>query len=80
MPIDQRGAPIPGWSSSDVQREVSHRLKRDGNPLQYLPSASTYAIYAPDGGLDDAEWRMINYRLRPFTMCMFAEDARKGKP
>ena len=51
MPIDQRGAPIPGWSSSDVQREVSHRLKRDGNPLQYLPSASTYAIYAPDGGL-----------------------------
>jgi hypothetical protein len=21
------------WSSSDVQREVSHRLKRDGNPL-----------------------------------------------
>lgn len=21
------------WSSSDVQREVSHRLNRDGNPL-----------------------------------------------
>jgi hypothetical protein len=32
------------WSSSDVQREVSHRLKRDGNPLLDVVRAVNAAV------------------------------------
>ena len=41
------------WSSSDVQREVSHRLKRDGNPLLDIvrkvsfPDPKSYEMQLP---------------------------------
>src|SRR5882762_11997783 len=56
------------WSSSDVQREVSHRLKRDGNPLLDM-------VRAVDPEVDERQFNdalTANLRRRRFLLLIVA--------
>lgn len=62
------------WSSSDVQREVARRLKRDGNPLLELIRAA-----APDVG--EAEFNdalTTNLRRGRFLLLIVGDGIREG--
>jgi hypothetical protein len=50
------------WSSSDVQREVSHRLKRDGNPLLDM-------VRVVDPGVDEQQFNdALTANLRAWAL------------
>jgi hypothetical protein len=62
------------WSSSDVQREVSHRLKRDGNPLLDM-------VRAVDPQLDEQHFNdalTANLRRGRFLLLIVGDGIREG--
>jgi hypothetical protein len=62
------------WSSSDVQREVSHRLKRDGNPLLDM-------VRAVDPQLDERQFNdalTANLRRGRFLLLIVGDGIREG--
>jgi hypothetical protein len=62
------------WSSSDVQREVSHRLKRDGNPLLDM-------VRAVDPQLDEQQFNdalTANLRRGRFLLLIVGDGIREG--
>jgi hypothetical protein len=62
------------WSSSDVQREVSHRLKRDGNPL-------LDTVRAVDPQLDEQQFNdalTANLRRGRFLLLIVGDGIREG--
>jgi hypothetical protein len=62
------------WSSSDVQREVSHRLKRDGNPLLDMVRA-----VAPE--IDEQQFNdalTANLRRGRFLLLIVGDGIREG--
>ena len=62
------------WSSSDVQREVSHRLKRDGNPLLDM-------VRAVDREVDEQQFNdalTANLRRGRFLLLIVGDGIREG--
>ena len=62
------------WSSSDVQREVSHRLKRDGNPLLDM-------VRAVDPEVDEQHFNdalTANLRRGRFLLLIVGDGIREG--
>ena len=62
------------WSSSDVQREVRHRLKRDGNPLLDM-------VRAVDPQLDEQQFNdalTANLRRGRFLLLIVGDGIREG--
>ena len=62
------------WSSSDVQREVSHRLKSDGNPLLDM-------VRAVDPQLDERQFNdalTANLRRGRFLLLIVGDGIREG--
>jgi hypothetical protein len=62
------------WSSSDVQREVSHRLKRDGNPLLDM-------VRVVDPAVDEQQFNdalTANLRRGRFLLLIVGEGIREG--
>jgi hypothetical protein len=62
------------WSSSDVQREASRRLKRDGNPLLDL-------VRAVDAAVDEQEFDdalTANLRRGRFLLLIVGDGIREG--
>jgi hypothetical protein len=62
------------WSSSDVQREVSHRLKRDGNPLLDI-------VRAVNPGVDEQQFNdalTANLRRGRFLLLIVGDGIREG--
>ena len=62
------------WSSSDVQREVSHRLKREGNPLLDI-------VRAVDPGVDERQFNdalTANLRRGRFLLLIVGNGIREG--
>ena len=62
------------WSSSDVQREVSHRLKRDGNPLLDM-------VRAVDPQVDEQQFNdalTANLRRGRFLLLIVGDGIREG--
>jgi hypothetical protein len=62
------------WSSSDVQREVSHRLKRDGNPALDM-------VRAVDPQLDEQQFNdalTANLRRGRFLLLIVGDGIREG--
>jgi hypothetical protein len=62
------------WSSSDVQREVSHCLKRDGNPLLDM-------VRAVDPQLDEQQFNdalTANLRRGRFLLLIVGDGIREG--
>jgi len=62
------------WSSSDVQREVSRRLKRDGNPLLDL-------VRAADSRIDEQQFNdalTANLRRGRFLLLIVGDGIREG--
>ena len=62
------------WSSSDVQREVSHRLKREGNPLLDI-------VRAVDPGVDERQFNdalTANLRRGRFLLLIVGDGIREG--
>src|SRR5712671_6128009 len=62
------------WSSSDVQREVSHRLKRDGNPLLDM-------VRKVDPQLDEQHFNdalTANLRRGRFLLLIVGDGIREG--
>jgi hypothetical protein len=62
------------WSSSDVQREVSHRLKRDGNPLLDM-------IRAVNPAVDEQQFNdalTANLRRGRFLLLIVGDGIREG--
>jgi hypothetical protein len=62
------------WSSSDVQREVSHRLKRDGNPLLDM-------VRAVDPEIDEQQFNdalTANLRRGRFLLLIVGDGIREG--
>jgi hypothetical protein len=62
------------WSSSDVQREVSHRLKREGNPLLEL-------VRAVDPEVDEQQFNdalTANLRRGRFLLLIVGDGIREG--
>ena len=62
------------WSSSDVQREVSHRLKRDGNPLLDM-------VRAVDPAVDEQQFNdalTANLRRGRFLLLIVGDGIREG--
>jgi len=62
------------WSSSDVQREVSHRLKRDGNPLLDM-------VRAVDPEVDEQQFNdalTANLRRGRFLLLIVGDGIREG--
>ena len=62
------------WSSSDVQREVRHRLKRDGNPLLDI-------VRAVDPQLDEQQFNdalTANLRRGRFLLLIVGDGIREG--
>jgi hypothetical protein len=62
------------WSSSDVQREVSHRLKRDGNPLLDI-------VRKVDPEIDEREFNDAltkNLRRGRFLLLIVGNGIREG--
>ena len=62
------------WSSSDVQREVSHRLKRDGNPLLDM-------MRAVDPEVDEQQFNdalTANLRRGRFLLLIVGDGIREG--
>jgi len=62
------------WSSSDVQREVSHRLKRDGNPLLDM-------VRAVDPEVDERQFNdalTANLRRGRFLLLIVGDGIREG--
>jgi hypothetical protein len=62
------------WSSSDVQREVSHRLKRDGNPLLDM-------VRAADPLVDEQQFNdalTANLRRGRFLLLIVGDGIREG--
>jgi hypothetical protein len=61
------------WSSSDVQREVSHRLKHDGNPLLDM-------VRAVDPGVDEQQFNdalTANLRRGRFLLLIVGDGIRE---
>ena len=65
----------PGrWSSADVQREVSHRLKRGGNPLLDM-------VQAVDPHVDEQQFNdalTANLRRGRFLLLIVGDGIREG--
>jgi hypothetical protein len=62
------------WSSSDVQREASHRLKRDGNPLLDM-------VRAVDPEVDEQQFNdalTANLRRGRFLLLIVGDGIREG--
>jgi hypothetical protein len=62
------------WSSADVQREVSHRLKRDGNPLLDM-------VRAVDSAVDEQHFNdalTANLRRGRFLLLIVGDGIREG--
>jgi hypothetical protein len=62
------------WSSSDVQREVSHRLKGDGNPLLDM-------VRAVDPEVDEQQFNdalTANLRRGRFLLLIVGDGIREG--
>lgn len=62
------------WSSSDVQREVSRRLKQDGNPLLEL-------VRAADPSVDEVSFNdalTANLRRGRFLLLIVGDGIREG--
>jgi hypothetical protein len=62
------------WSSSDLQREVSRRLKRDGNPLLEM-------VQAVDPGVDERQFNdalTANLRRGRFLLLIVGDGIREG--
>ena len=62
------------WSSSDVRREVSHRLKRDGNPLLDM-------VRAVDPEVDERQFNdalTANLRRGRFLLLIVGDGIREG--
>jgi hypothetical protein len=62
------------WSSSDLQREVSHRLKRDGNPLLDM-------VRAVDPQLNEQHFNdalTANLRRGRFLLLIVGDGIREG--
>jgi len=62
------------WSSSDVQRVVSHRLKRDGNPLLDM-------VRAVDPEVDERQFNdalTANLRRGRFLLLIVGDGIREG--
>jgi hypothetical protein len=62
------------WSSSDVQREVSHRLERDGNPLLEM-------VRAVDPDVDEQQFNdalTANLRRGRFLLLIVGDGIREG--
>jgi hypothetical protein len=62
------------WSSADVQREVSHRLKRDGNPL-------LDTVRAVDPAVDEQHFHdalTANLRRGRFLLLIVGDGIREG--
>ena len=62
------------WSSSDVQREVSHRLKRDGNPLLDI-------VRNVDPEIDERQFNdalTANLRRGRFLLLIVGDGIREG--
>jgi hypothetical protein len=62
------------WSSSDVQREVSHRLKRDGNPLLDI-------VRKVDPEIDERQFNdalTANLRRGRFLLLIVGDGIREG--
>jgi hypothetical protein len=62
------------WSSSDVQREVRHRLKRDGNPLLDM-------VRAVDPKVDEQQFNdalTANLRHGRFLLLIVGDGIREG--
>ena len=62
------------WSSSDVQREVRHRLKRDGNPLLDM-------VRAVDPEVDEQQFNdalTANLRRGRFLLLIVGDGIREG--
>jgi len=62
------------WSSSDVQREVSHRLKRGGNPLLDM-------VRAADPLVDEQQFNdalTANLRRGRFLLLIVGDGIREG--
>src|SRR5260370_37408980 len=62
------------WSSSDVQREVSHRLKRDGNPLLDM-------VRAVNPEVDEQQFNdalTANLRRARFLLLILGDAIREG--
>jgi hypothetical protein len=62
------------WSSSDLQREVSRRLKRDGNPLLEM-------VRAVDPGVDEIQFNdalTANLRRGRFLLLIVGDGIREG--
>jgi hypothetical protein len=62
------------WSSSDVQREVSHRLKRDGNPLLDM-------VRAVNPEVDEQQFNdalTANLRRGRFLLLIVGDGIREG--
>src|SRR6516165_6155247 len=62
------------WSSSDVRREVSHRLKRDGNPLLDM-------VRAVDPEVDEQRFNdalTANLRRGRFLLLIVGDGIREG--
>lgn len=62
------------WSSSDLQREASRRLKRDGNPLFDLVRQAGYAI--DEISFNDA--LTFNLRRGRFLLLIVGDGIREG--
>jgi hypothetical protein len=62
------------WSASDLQREVSHRLKRDGNPLLDM-------VRAVDREVDETQFHdtlTANLRRGRFLLLIVGDGIREG--
>ena len=62
------------WSSSDVQRQVSHRLKRDGNPVLDM-------VRAVDPKVDEQQFNdalTSNLRRGRFLLLIVGDGIREG--
>jgi hypothetical protein len=62
------------WSSSDLQREVSHRLKRDGNPLLDM-------VRVVDPDVDERQFNdalTANLRRGRFLLLVVGDGIREG--
>jgi len=62
------------WSSADVQREVSNRLRRDGNPLLDMVRAADPAV--DEQGFHDA--LTANLRRGRFLLLIVGDGIREG--
>jgi hypothetical protein len=62
------------WSSADVQREVSNRLKRDGNPLLDIVRVADPAV--DEQGFHDA--LTANLRRGRFLLLIVGDGIREG--